>query len=50
MLKPRKLKALPLPEFFGESTVKIIRMNDIGIPAKIIDGIIGYAKELSRSL
>lgn len=50
MLKPRKLKAIPLTDVFGELNVKIIRMKDHNIPRKVIDGIISHAKELSGKL
>ena len=50
MLKPRKLKALPLPDVFGELTVKVVRLKDNNIPSKIIDGIISHAKDLSGKL
>lgn len=50
MLKPRKLKAIPMPEVFGELTVKVVRMKDHGLPQKVIDGIVSHAKYLSGKL
>ena len=50
MLKPRKLKALPLSDIFGELTVKVVRLKNHDIPSKIMDAIISQAKELSEKI
>lgn len=50
MLKPRKLKAIPMPDVFGELTVKVVRMKNNDIPTKIMDGIIAQAKYLSSKI
>jgi DNA-binding transcriptional LysR family regulator len=50
MLKPRKLKALPLADVFGELTVKVVRLKNHDIPAKIINDIISHAKHLSGKI